>query len=526
VTDRTRPRWVLAAMCLSIALMNIDVLALSVALPDLQRGLNLTDAQLQWSMNSFLLALTVFLITGGRLGDMYGRKRMFLVGLGVFLVASLFSGLAQSAAWLIAARAVQGVGYAIVFPLTLALLAETFAPAERPRVMGTWGAAAAIGDSLGPLVGGVLVAAIDWRAVFFINIPIGLACFALTALSARESRAPGRQRLDVTGLATLTVGLTCLVVAITEGTAWGWGSPATLLLFGVAVTTLAVFALVEARVRQPLIPLRLFRSRIFNAANAVGFLLVGIYYLFFYQLALYFQLVEGFSPARAGLAFLPFTLAAFVGSQLSGRVMARYGARLPLTLGSGVAAAALLILALVQSNTSYVYIAAALVVLGIGFLFAWSPLAAVVVNSTPRNQSGAASGANIMFRNAGGTIALAVGLALSQSVEAARLAELSQPAGALTAGEAHDVKGLLAGSERATEAIAHLPAEAQAEVASAARLAEVAGFTAVMWMLLGFALACLVIAWLTLGRLGSTEARSRRGRRRFRWRARWSARSG
>ena len=349
MTADSRSRWLaLFVLCAGTLMIVLDTTIVNVALPSIRADLGFSETSLAWVVNAYLLTFGGFLLLGGRLGDLFGHRRMFLIGIALFTVASVCCGLAGSQGMLIGARAVQGLGGAIVSAVSLSLMMSLFTePAERAKAMGVFGFVAAGGGSIGVLLGGVLTDLLDWHWIFLVNVPIGIAVylFSLRLLPA-PSGVVSKQRLDVAGAVTVTTALMLAVYAIVNGNDAGWTSTQTLGLLAGAVALLAVFLVIESRVDSPLVPLRLFRLRNVATANIVGVLWAAAMFAWFFLSALYLQLVLGYSPLQVGLAFLPANLimgAFSIG--LSAKLVLRFGVRKPLATGLSLAAVGLVLFA-------------------------------------------------------------------------------------------------------------------------------------------------------------------------------------
>ncbi len=417
MTDTTQkarvPDWVvLAIACVAQFMVVLDVSIVNVALPSMGRDLHYSANGLTWVVNAYVLTFAGFLLLGGRAADLFGRRRIYLIGLAVFTGASLAGGLAQNSAWLTTARAVQGLGGAILSPATLTIIVTTFSGAKLTRSLGVWSAVAGAGGAAGALLGGILTAEISWRWVLFVNIPIGVAGIVAALAYLSESRRDGasRQRLDVLGALAVTGGLGALIYAIVGTTTHGWGSAQTLGWLGAAVVLLVVFALIEARVAStPLVPFRLFRNRSVSGANMVMLLVGGAFFSFWYFLTLYMQDVLGYSALRTGFAFFPMAVAIIIGAQVSSRTVVRIGVRPMLLVGTLVAVVGFAWLSAIGAHSGYwsdLFGPACLVALALGLLF--TPLASAATAGVHYSEAGLASGVLNTSRQMGGSLGLAV----------------------------------------------------------------------------------------------------------------------
>src|SRR5262249_570900 len=342
----TNPWVVLVLICLAQFMVVLDATVVNVALPSIQKDLNMSEANLQWVVNAYTLVFGGFLLLGGRVGDLLGRKRFFLAGLVVFTVASLLDGLSQSGGMLIGARALQGLGAAFISPAALAIISTTFKEgADRAQGLGGWAAIAIGGSAVGLVLGGALTQAFSWPWIFFINVPVGVVVFFLSVRLLPESRDEHAQRgFDVAGAVSVTGGLMALVYAIVQAQQKGWGSAQTIITFVVAAALLIGFVFIELRAKAPLVRLSIFRVRSLTAANVVMFLVAsGLFAMFFFN-SLYIQRVLGYGPLKAGCAFLPFTAGIMVSAGFASTYAPKIGVRIVSTIGMIVAAGGLLLL--------------------------------------------------------------------------------------------------------------------------------------------------------------------------------------
>jgi EmrB/QacA subfamily drug resistance transporter len=408
-THRTSQMITLLVTCLGLFMVFLDGSIVNVALPTIQADLHANLSDLQWVVDAYTLPFAALMLTAGTLGDRFGRKRLFLAGLVLFLLGSLLCGVAPTLGWLLFGRAVQGTGAAALSPGSLAVLVAAF-PEQRQRAqaIGLWAGISGVGLAAGPLVGGVLIQLSSWPAIFFVNLPVGIATLALGWPLLSESRNPNAQRIDLPGLVLVTGTLVCLILALIESSSQGWTSPLILGLFSGAVVCLAAFLLVEARVREPMLPLGLFRNRVFSVANVagllVGFAMLGT--LFF--ITQFLQSVQGYTPLEAGLRSLPTTAGIFVVSPLAGMLTARLGPRLPIVLGALLAALALFLLLSIEPDTSYATLWWKFGLFGIGLGLMLSPLTAAVLSGTPPQLAGLGSSVNNTSRQVGFSLGVAV----------------------------------------------------------------------------------------------------------------------
>ncbi len=426
-------RWLaLGVVCLGVLMVVLDMTIVNVALPSMRADLGFSETTLVWVVNAYLLTCGGFLLLGGRLGDLYGQRRLFMIGIALFSIASLACGLSGAQVPLVVARAVQGVGGAIVDAVALALLMNLFTePAERAKAMGVYGFVCASGGSIGVLAGGLLTGTYNWHWIFLVNLPIGLAVLGFSLLVLPGAGTPAkRPRLDVAGAITITAALMLAVYAVVGGNQAGWTSPTTLGLLAAAAVLLAVFIGMEGRVERPLMPLRLFRSKTLNASNAIGVLWSAAMFAWFFLSALYMQRVLGYSAMQVGLAFLPSNLIMAVCSLgLSAGIVNRFGIRWPLVAGLLCAVLGLLLFARAPIEGGFVIdVLPGMLLLGLGAGIAFNPLLLAAMGDVDESESGLASGVvNTSFMLGG-----ALGLAVLASLAAARTGALHAPSDSAT----------------------------------------------------------------------------------------------
>ncbi len=438
-TMTSRARWLaLLVLCLGDLMIVLDVTIVGVALPSIQEDLGFSEESLAWIVNAYLITFGGFLLLGGRLGDLFGHRRLFLLGIALFTLASAACGLATSQEMLVAARAVQGVGGAVVSAVALSLTMTLFTePAERAKAMGVFGFVASGGGSLGVLLGGVLTDVLNWHWIFLVNVPVGIAVVVLSLMLIPSERvATAAQKLDVAGAVTVTASLMLAVYAIVNGNEVGWVTARTLGLLAAAGVLLVAFLVIESRVESPLVPLRLFRRRNIAVSNVVGVLWAGAMFAWFFLSALYLQLVLGYSPLEVGLAFLPGNIIMGILSiSLSAKLVMRFGLRLPLAVGLGLAGVGLLLLARAPVDGSFVVdVLPAMILLGLGAGMAFNPLLLAAMSDVEPNEAGLASGVVNTSFMMGGALGLAVLASLAASRTDTLLADGLSEAAALTGG--------------------------------------------------------------------------------------------
>ena len=408
LSEGNRRWWTLGAMSFALFMVMLDNTAVNVALPSIQQDFGASLSSLEWTVNAYTLTFAVLLVTGGRLGDIFGRRRMFLFGVVVFALASATIGLAPTDGWLVASRAVQGIGAAFMMPGTLSIITNAFPPEERGKASGTWAGVSAIALALGPVVGGWLTEAVSWRAIFFLNLPVAVGAVAVTLFAAHESRDETvDRRIDLPGIAAMTIALTALVFALVEGNAWGWGSPGILALLALSVVAFASFIAIERRAPAPIIDFDFLRSKQFAGANLVAFMISFGMLASFFFLALYMQNILGYSPLEAGVRFLPSTLVIIAAGPIAGRLADRIGPR-PLIVGGLILTAiSMAWQSRIEVDTGYGYLVGAFVLLGLGMGMVMSPMSMAAMNAVDRTKAGVASGTLSMFRMVGGTFGVA-----------------------------------------------------------------------------------------------------------------------
>jgi EmrB/QacA subfamily drug resistance transporter len=412
-----RAWWTLVAAALGLGMNVLDGTVVNVALPSIQRDLHSSFSTVQWVVNAYFLSFAILLATGGRLGDIFGRRRIFLIGVAVFAAASAGCGVAPDNATLLVGRVIQGAGAALMIPATLALIVTNFPPDLVPRAIGLWAGVTGVALAIGPIVGGVLTKAVSWRAIFYLNVPVALITFMIALLAARESRDEhASRRIDYPGIVTLSLGLTAGVLAVIEASSWGWTSARIIGLLAGAVVALALFVVIERRSEAPILPLAIFRSLPFRGTNIAGFVLMFSVLGVLLYMAIYMQAVLGFSALKAGLLYLPATVPIALLGPVSARLAERFGAWPVTAVGMAFLAAAGGVETRLTASTHYGVIVAVMVLLGMGMGLIGAPISRLAIASAEARFAGAASGVFAMSRQIGAAFGVAVIGAVVQSV--------------------------------------------------------------------------------------------------------------
>ena len=405
IDESNRRWWTLIGACSGLFILMLDSTVVALALSSIRADLGAGAEALQWVMNGYLLTIAVLVVTAGRLGDMFGRKRVFLAGMVLFAAGSILSGAAQGPMMLIGGRVLQGIGAAPMLSLSLAIVCNAFPAAEQPRALGIWAAVSAIALAIGPLVGGALIA-LDWRLIFWVNLPIIAIGLAIMIAAAPESTDPGAgTRIDLPGLLALSVGLTAVVLAMVQARAWSAGLIAALAVGGVVV--LALFGWIERRVRNPIVEFALFRNGPYFGASAAAFAVVGSYWAVMFFQPQYLQDARGHSALLSGLLILPVTAPMVFISPFSGRLIGRFGARGLMSAGMAFGIAGLIVLTQVGAGSSYTMVLAGYLLFGIAIGFVYAPMSTAAMAAMPGEKVGIASGVLAMDRIVAGSLALA-----------------------------------------------------------------------------------------------------------------------
>jgi len=490
--------WILAATILGSSMAFIDGTVVNVALPALQKNLNATVVDVQWVVEAYALFLAALLLAGGSLGDHFGRRRVYSIGVGLFALASLWCGLAANINQLIVARAAQGVGGALLVPGSLAIISASFSEDKRGRAIGTWSGFTAITAAIGPVLGGWLIENVSWRAVFFINAPIALVVLLLVFMHVPESRDEDSKGLDWPGATLATIALGGIVYGLIESSRLGFGNPAIFVALIVGVLTAIAFVLVEAhqgRVGNPMLPLKLFKSTNFTGANLLTLFLYTALSGALFFLPLNLIQVQNYSATTAGAALLPFIVIMFLLSRWSGGLIKRYGAKLPLVLGPIIAAGGFALFTLPGAGAASYWTTffPAVVVLGLGMAVSVAPLTTTVMNAVPQNRAGVASGINNAVSRTAGLLAIAVlGIVMLHTFNS-ELDRSLQPLGVTS-----EVKHAL-DQQRTRLAAAEVPATVESALRvmlkQAINESFVAGFRRVAMVSAGLALLSALSAW-------------------------------
>jgi EmrB/QacA subfamily drug resistance transporter len=391
----------LLTVCVGTFMLLLDITIVNVALPAIQRHLQASFSDLQWVVDAYALTLATCVLTAGALADLFGRKKLFIIGIVLFTAASAACGAANDPLFLIIARGIQGIGGATMFATSLALLSQEFHGRERGTAFGIWGATIGAAVAIGPLAGGMLTSWISWRWIFFVNIPIGIGAVLLASRQLRESSDPDESRLDPVGLVTLTSGLFCLILALIEGNDHGWTSTFILSLLGAAIVLLALFIASQATKRTTMIDLSLFSRPAFVGAQTTAFAISSSMFAMFLYLTLYLQDILGLSPLQTGLRFLPLSVISFFAAPLAGRLIGPVPIRVLLSFGLALNALSMWLMSRITVHSHWTALLAGFLVGGVGIGFVNAPLAATAVSTVRRERAGMASGLNNTFRQIG-----------------------------------------------------------------------------------------------------------------------------
>jgi len=490
-----RKWWTLGAVCVATFMLLLDITVVNTALPAIQQDLGGSFTDLQWVIDAYALSLAALVLTAGSLADRLGRRRVFAAGLGIFSLASLLCALAPDPTFLNLARGLQGVGGAVMFAVSLALVAQEFPSGpERGMAMGIYGATIGVAVAIGPLVGGLLTDGFGWQSVFLLNVPIGAAALVVTYWKLAESRDPNATRIDWGGLATFSTALFLLVLALVRGNDEGWGSPLIVSLFAGAGALLAAFAAIERRVAEPMLPLGLFRRRAFTGVQLAAFAVSGSLFALFLYLTLYLQSFLGYSPIEAGIRYLPITVASFVVAPLAGLALARVQARYLMSAGLLLAGLGMTLMTGLGMHSTWTALLAGFLISGAGVGLLNPVIADVALSVVPKERSGMAAGINDTFRQVGIAVGIAAWGAIFLGAGAAKTQQVA--AGAVDGSQArHLVEATSSGA--LPQAIASAPRHAQPLLRNAAEQGFLHGLNEILLLggLLSFAGAVLAL-WL------------------------------
>jgi EmrB/QacA subfamily drug resistance transporter len=467
-------KWrVLIVVCVAIFMLLLDITVVNVALPDIERELHTSFTELQWIVDAYALMLATVMLNAGSLGDLLGRKRVFIAGVAVFTIGSALCGAATSPLYLILSRGLQGIGGAAMFAVSLAIISQEFHGRERGSAFGVWGATVGAAVAIGPLVGGALTEWLGWRWIFFVNLPIGVACVAGAIRELHESRDEEHGGFDLPGFLTLTGGLLALVLALLRGSDWGWTSGRVLGLFAGAALLLVAFWLVEVRQPSPMFDFTLFRIPTFTGAQIAAFTISGGMFSQFLYLTLYMQNVLGYSPIATGIRFLPLSVLSFLVAPIAGRLSGRIPVRLLLGSGLTLTGAALLLMWGITPSSGWTTLLPGLVVGGIGVGMTNPPLAATAVSVVEPRRAGMASGINNTFRQVG----IATGIAALGAIFQNRIH--TEIAAQVPAGQADRFAAAVA-SGATRQALQAVPGQARVQATQIAQSAFISGLNAIL----------------------------------------------
>jgi len=425
ITEQNRKWWTLGAMCFALFMVMLDNTVANIALPAISRDFHSSISGLSWVVNAYALAFGVLLVTGGRLGDLFGRKRMFLFGIVLFTLSSIGAGLSGSINELVFFRAAQGAGAAFLMPGSLSILTNTFSGSERGRALGLWAGISGMALGMGPVLGGLLVEKAGWEWIFFLNVPVALIAIPVTLYAVRESRdETASGRVDYPGIATLSLGLFLLVLGLVQANSYGWGSTRILGMFAIALASLGAFVWLQLREAEPMVDLTFFKNRTFSAGTGIGFLVSYSMFATFFFITLYMQNALGLSALQTGVRFLPMTLLIIATAPIAGRMSDRFGSRWLLAVGMVLVAISLAIESRITATSGYETLLPAFVIGGVGMGLTMSPMTAAVMGSVDRTKAGVASGILSMSRMIGGVFGVATLTAVFQQITANRIPEL------------------------------------------------------------------------------------------------------
>jgi len=492
-----RKWWTLIAVSVATFMLLLDITIVNTALPSIEEDLNATFTDLQWVVDAYTLSLAALVLTAGVLADRLGRRRVFAVGLGIFTLASLLAGLATDPTFLNLARALQGVGGAVMFAVSLALVAQEFsAGRERGTAMGVYGATIGVSVAIGPLVGGALTESLGWESIFFLNVPVGIAAIVITLTKLRETRNPYASRIDWAGLVTFSSSLFLLVLGLLRGNEEGWGSTVIVSLLASSIVLMGLFLVIQTRVKEPMLPLHLFKKRAFTGVQLAALGVSASMFALFLYLTLYLQGFLGHDPLEAGLRYLPVTVTNFVVAAATGVLLSRVPARYLIGAGLGITGLGLLLMGGVDAADDWTGLLPGFILAGAGVGLINPAIADVAVSVVPKEQSGMASGINDTFRQVGIAIGIAAWGAIFLGRGASKIETVAAGTPAASGARPRELVEAVS-SGHLDQAVAAAPPGARAGVADAAQQGFLAGFNDIV--MLGGILAIvggLVAVWL------------------------------
>jgi EmrB/QacA subfamily drug resistance transporter len=489
-------KWrVLIVVCVAVFMLLLDITVVNVALPDIDKELNTSFTDLQWVVDAYALTLAAMMLNAGSLGDLLGRKRVFLAGIALFTIASAFCGAATTPLWLIVARGAQGIGGAAMFAVSLAIISQEFHGRERGTAFGIWGATVGMAVAIGPLVGGALTTYVGWRWIFFVNLPIGVACIAAGLRELRETRDEEHGGFDAAGLVTLTAGLFALVLGLLRGNDWGWSSGRVVGLFVAAAVLLTAFAVVELRQESPMLDFRLFKVPTFTGAQITAFAISSGMFAQFLFIPLYIENVLGYSAVAAGVRFLPLSLVSFVVAPIAGRLSSRVPVRLLLSGGLALVGVALLLMWGIQLDSGWTTLLPGFIVAGIGIGLVNAPLASTAVSVVEPRRAGMASGINNTFRQVG----IATGIAALGAIFQSRITSHIAASGKVPSGQV-DRFAQAVSSGVTQQALQAVPPNARSEAETLAHSAFISGLNGTLFVASFVLFAGAVLAFVLVRR--------------------------
>jgi EmrB/QacA subfamily drug resistance transporter len=492
-----RKWWTLGTVSVATFMLLLDITVVNTALPSIREDLGASFSELQWVIDAYALSLAALVLTAGSLADRLGRRRVFAAGLAIFSLASGLAALAPDPTFLNVTRAVQGVGGAVMFAVSLALIAQEFpAGRERGTAMGAYGATIGVAVAIGPLVGGALTDSLGWQSVFYLNVPIGLAGIAATYLKLRETRDPNATRIDWPGVATFSGALFALVLALIRGNAEGWGSTLIVSLFALAAVLLVAFVAIERRVAEPMLPLGLFKRPAFTGVQLAAFAVSGSLFALFLYLTLYLQNYLGLSPLEAGLRYLPITLGSFLVAPIAGALLSRVKARVLMSIGLAGAGVGLVLMSGIGAGDEWTTLLGGFLVAGAGVGLLNPVIADVALSVVPKEQSGMASGINDTFRQLGVAVGIAAWGAIFLSRGAGQVRELLAAGTPAATGERPRQLVEAASSGNLDQAVSALPPATRDGAVDAAREGFLAGLNDILLLGGVLSLAGAIVALL------------------------------